>query len=224
VLADHLFERALSPHAALNTLPDVSRECIVIEHVQVGVEQRQFFLGQTLGVVFADAPDVLSHRVDGPVEHHEFGGDVLGLSLRHAVQTGRRLNDDHPADRDPRGAGDAPQHEVLSVADATTGGIENAFDVAGGFGVRDDRGELGGQGDEESFFALVEAPHISLLHDQNAQHVPVVDNRHAEEGVERLFADFGHVVEAAMLAGILQVYRLSPLRNQGGQALIQSQG
>ena len=79
--------------------------------------------------------------------------------------------------------------------------------------------QLGGHGDQECLFALIEAAPVCLLHHQHPQHIALVDDRYTEEGVITLFADVGQELETGVVLGVLQVDRLLPLGHQPYQAL-----
>ena len=52
----------------------------------------------------------------------------------------------------------------------------------------------------------------------------MMDNRHTEEGVERLFADLFDIVIAPMLRRIFKIHRFCPFANISHQAFAEFQG
>ena len=215
VLADHVLQCALGPFAPPDAVLHIAGQRLVVEHVQVGIEKRQFLPGQALGELFADTADVAAHRAHRPFEKHQFHGDVGGFPVRHVVEAGDRLHDRGRAQRNARRAGQAADPEIPD----RVVGIEQRIDAPGHFGVSDGGGKLRRQGDQERLFIRIEAPRLALLGDQHAEGAPVMDDRHAEKGVERFFPQFRHRVKAGMLARRREVDRFSPFANQADQSL-----
>ena len=50
--------------------------------------------------------------------------------------------------------------------------------------------QLCSQGKQEGFFRLGKTPPFALAHHQHAQHPAVLDDRHTQETVKRVFPDF----------------------------------
>ena len=96
---------------------------------------------------------------------------------------------------------------------------EQLLHVPGGFRVGNDRGELGGQGDEKGFLAFVELAPFPLLNDQHAEHLPVMNHRYPEESVEGFLADLRDEMKARMHGGVVQIDGFSPFRHQSHQPL-----
>ena len=169
----------------------------VVEHVQVRIEQREFFRRQRLCELFADvdgcrrAPSVIarSNTISSTVTS---SASRSGTLSRIAVGWMTTAVPSADAGR----ARHADEARVLQFGRT----LAEVRDVAGRFGMRDDAGELRRQRHEKRFLAFVEATPLALLHDEHAEHAALLDDRHAEERVERLFADLRQIVEVRMRA------------------------
>ena len=64
-------------------------------------------------------------------------------------------------------------------------------------------GQLGRQGHQEGFFFLIKTAALALLNNDNAQQFSVMNNGHAQKGMERLFAGFLQVTEFGVRGGII---------------------
>ncbi len=108
------------------------------------------------------------------------------------------------------------------VGAALTGGA-HTLNGAAGFGRSDHPCKLRRQRDQKGFFTVVKRPFVPVLYYQHAQHISVVDNRHAKEGAELFLAGFRQVVIVGMSASVFQINRLSVARHQANKTLIQLQ-
>ena len=80
-------------------------------------------------------------------------------------------------------------------------------------------GQLRPQGDEEGFVLFVVAALVRLLHHQDAQHAPLVDDRHSQEAGVALFPGLGEIEETGVGVCLLQVKRLLAFGHQADEAL-----
>ncbi len=83
--------------------------------------------------------------------------------------------------------------------------------------------QLRGHRDQEGFFAFVEAAPLGLLNHQHAEHIALVNDGCAEEGVEGFLAQALQQLEAGMALGVLEVDRLLALGHQADQAFTRRQ-
>jgi hypothetical protein len=156
-------------------------------------------------------------ELERAAELFEFAGAVGGAPLRHRVEIGRGRDDHRMADANPRSTGDPG---------VDTGGAQiglrrgDADQFAGRLGVGDHPGELRRNGDQERFLALVEAPPLLLLDDQDTEHIALVDDRGAQKGAEFLFPRFREIGEAGMRLGVFEVDRLGAAGDQPHQTLV----
>ncbi len=215
VLLDHLPERTLRPLAAADQPSDLPGERAVVEHVQVGVEERALLGVEAVGELLAERPDVRAHRLDGTVEHQQLDRHVARLAVGHRIEVRRRIHHHAGADRHAGGAGDPDEARVLALRAPRARLVDRADDL----GVRDHAGELRRERDQERLLGLVEAPRLGLLHDQHAEHAPMVDDRDPEERVERLLADLGQIAVVGMARRRLEIDRLRAQAHQAHEAL-----
>ena len=215
VLHDHLPQRALCPLAIADHFAHFTGDGRVVEHVQVGVEQRELFRRQRLRELLADVEDVFAHRRDRAVEHHQLDGDVVGFAIGHAFEDRGPMNDHRGAETDAGRTGYADEAGILQLRRT----FAEVREVTGRLRMRHHTGELRRQRDEKRFFAFVETAPVALLHHQHAEHAPLLDDRHAEERVERLFADLGQIVEVRMTRRVFEVERFGAGADQRDQSL-----
>ena len=171
---------------------DLAAEGVVVEHVQVGVEERRAPAARGRRRASRRAPRCRAHVRERRVRRAR-------ARRRRPRRRGRAPHRDSPAEhhaRRCRGRRRRAGHAVEARVGAL--GARRARPClvarAGGLGVGDDAGELRRQRDQERLLRLVEAARGLLLHDQHAEDATLMDDRHAEEGVERLLADLGQVV------------------------------
>lgn len=214
VLHHHLAQGALGPLAGTDDALDLVADGGIVEHHQVDVEQRAFFLAQLAGELARQRAHVGANALQGLLEQGDLGVDVVDLLVRHHFQVGRRQHHHRLAHPDPGGAGHADE---LGFLDALAE-LAQAADRTGRLGMRDDPGELGAHGDEEGFLAFVELAALLLLHHQHPHHPPMVDDRRAEERRVALLAGLGEIAVARVGGGVLQVERLLAGADQADQA------
>ena len=214
VFADDVLEGALRPLPAADALAHVAGDGVIVEHVQVSVEQRQLLARQALRKLFADPAQVAAHGLHRPVKHDQFHSQVLGLGVPNRIQAGGWVHDYAHPEGDAGRSGQAGNLEVLLGKVR----VKQAVHFANGLSAGDDRSELRGQRDQKGFFAFVKAAPFAVLHHQHPQHLAVMDDGHAQKGVERLFAELRQVEVAGMPAGVLQVDGFRPLPHQADQA------
>ena len=89
----------------------------------------------------------------------------------------------------------------------------------GRFGMGNNGGELGGKRNQKSFFALIEATLLLVLHDQYAEYGSMVNDGNTEKGVELFFSGFLQIMETRVQGGILQIDRFGVLGNEANQPL-----
>ena len=83
----------------------------------------------------------------------------------------------------------------------------------------DDPRQLGRHGDQKGLFGFIETALCPLLHHQYAENFPLVDDGHAQEGVEGFLAEALDQLEAGVAIGNLQVERLLALGDEAHQPL-----
>ncbi|MNO83764.1 hypothetical protein D3C76_750860 [compost metagenome] len=216
VLHHHLAQGALGPLAGADDALHFEADGSVVEHHQVDVEQRALFLAQLARQLAGEVAHVFTDRLQRLLEQLDLGLDVVDRLVRHHFQVGRRQHHHRLAHGD---AGRARHADELGFGDALAG-LAQAADRTGRLGVGDDPGELRAHGHQEGFLALVELAFFLLLHDQDAHHPAVVDDRRAEEGGVALLAGLGEVAVARVFGGVLQVERFLAAADQADQALV----
>ena len=196
----HHAQGALGPVPLADLRDHLGGQGVAVEHAQVDVEQRLLLGAQALLGALGKITDFLAHPHQGLIEQSDLRVNVLHFPVRHRGQVGFRKQQHRLADGRAGGAG-------LAVIDGGQFlvGVELFEQRAGGVGVGDHRRELRRDGDQEGLLALVETARVALLHHQDAEHVTVVHHRHAEEGVEGVFAGFRQVMEFRVREGVFQV-------------------
>lgn len=139
VLHHHLAQGALGPLAGTDDALDLVADGGIVEHHQVDVEQRAFFLAQLAGELARQRAHVGANALQGLLEQGDLGVDVVDLLVRHHFQVGRRQHHHRLAHSDPGGAGHADE---LGFLDALAE-LAQAADRTGRLGMRDDPGEPG---------------------------------------------------------------------------------
>ena len=125
------------------------------------------------------------------------------------------MDDDGGADADAGRAGHADETRVHTLGRT----VAEMRDIAGGLGVRDDAGQLRRQRHQKCFFALVETAPVPLLHDEHAEYATLLDDRHAEERVERFLADLRQVVKVRMARRVFEIDRFGAAADERDQPL-----
>ena len=90
-------------------------------------------------------------------------------------------------------------------------------------GLRENAGDLRGQGDQEGLFAFVKLAQFALLHNQHAEQLTPLDNRHAEEGAKTALFYCGNVFKAGVLLRVGEVNGFRQAAHQAHQTFVKSE-
>ena len=90
-------------------------------------------------------------------------------------------------------------------------------------GLADDRRHLGGGRRHRLDLLVGEVTRLERLHHQRALQHAVVDERHAEERLERLFARLAEILEARVRLRVLHGHRPDQLGDQADETLVQAE-
>ena len=84
-------------------------------------------------------------------------------------------------------------------------------------------GQLGRHGNQKGFFVLIKAALFYLLHHQDTQVFPMMDDRHTQKGGETFLASLADVMKIGVGSGIFQIDGLFSLANLTDQPFTVSQ-
>ena len=199
----HRAQGPLGPLAFTNLRNHFRRQGVAVQHAQVDIEQGLLFGAQGFGSPLGQVADFLTDPHQRIIQPGNLGTNVVHTAIRHGGQVRLREQQHAIANRRARAAGQA----IIETGQVHPAGVELIEQHAGRMGMGNYGGKLGGNGNQECLFALVEAAHITLLDDHDSQHLAVMHHRHAKKGMERIFAGFRQVMEFGVGKGVFQVDR-----------------
>ncbi len=206
------------PHALADARFHGAGQALTVEQPHVDLEEPALLLRDHALEAGVEVLKVGAHRGNGRTKRLDLGLRVVGGDLRDRIEIRRRIQRVGMANADTGGAGDTGQRPVARQAAA----LDQLAQPAAGPGVGDNAGKLGGHGDQESHLLVVEALALLALHHHHAEELAVVDDGHAEEGVEVLLPGLGEEAEARMLIRVLEIDRLLAFGDQADQALVET--
>ena len=133
-----------------------------------------------------------------------------------ASRVRRRVDNQGPADGDPGRGRKSLQEPVRQVVR-----LLQARQLAAGPRVDDGAGQLGGQGHQQGYLVVLEAPRLALAQHQHAQHLAILDDGCAEKAAEAVLAGLMGKQVTRVTGCIVQIDGLRPLADQADQAAVQ---
>src|SRR5690606_10757822 len=187
---------------------------VIIQHAHVNPEQLALLRAQAGFNVAGERQHVLTHRVQRRVEVFDLLVDIRTFPARDEIQVSQRENHHRCTDGHAGGTGNTIED---GVRPALSRGADS-LDSAAGLRCRDDTGELCGEGDEEGLLAFVKTALLEVLDDPHAENLAMVDDGHAQEGVELLLSGCRQIAIVGMGRRIVQIHRFGVAGHQADQA------
>jgi hypothetical protein len=108
-------------------------------------------------------------------------------------------------------------------SDWTADPAAHRCEFTGAAGQRDGGRKLRRQRHDEGHRIVGEAARIALAQRQHAEHLAVLDDRHAEKGAKQRFAAVIDVEVARMIVGVIEIDDVGALGHPADQAAVQRQ-
>ncbi len=201
VLFDDLPECPLGPLTRFDAPANLLAQGPVVEHGQIGIEERALLSVKPILKLGAKPFDVRPRRTKGPAKELKLLRHIVALLIGNGLEGCRGKEHHGRTVYHPWRPGNAREARIPALAPAAS----EACHAPGGLGMGNDARQLGRQGHQEGFLAGVKATLKTLLDHQDSQHSALVDDGHPEKGVVGLFPNFLEVAKARVMLSVVKV-------------------